>query len=1146
MGLAERKYLDLGALEGLFSGGAGSDFVRLVFDRAPSAIAVFDRDMRYLAASRRWYDDYELGDQQILGRCHYDVFPDAPERWKAEHARCLAGETVLCEEDRYERSDGSAVYIRWELVPVRPDAGLPLGMIMLTEVITRRVEAEAAKQATEKTLEIAEQIAHVGTWDWDLRSDKVVCSPEMCRLLGLGDQAVTMRISDLVSHVHPSDAADVAERVARARLGLEPRPELLTRVVRPDGATIWLRLAIRASRDSDGSPQQIHGTVQDITDQRLAQRELAFRDRAFQTAASPLTMPTLDARYTYGNKAFVELLGYKSFDEIVGRPFRDFITEPERVTGSVDVLRQTGRWSGELRMVRADGSEFDVAILAGVVRDEEGEPFRVIVSYLDVTERNTALAELPRRENQLRQAQELARLGPLRLDLATGVYLLPAETRRILGLGDEHAEYSPELAVRQVHPDDLEYVRSAIERLRIGVSDREQLQYRYLPPGGDVVDLQVMLEAEQDSSGTVTGLVGVLQDVTGFRQLEKAHRETERAMSALMRNLSGMVYRCDNDQRWTMRFVSDACRRVLGYEVEDLIDNKLISYNDVIDPRDRQRVWVGIQSAIHDRRAFHLSYRVRTKQGELRWVLEQGSAIRDNQDRVVALEGYVADITAEQHIVEQLQESETRNRAIMESASVALITVSGQGLIESFNPESERLFGYDAADAAGRDIALLMPAFHDGPAVGGAPRELTGVRKGGEEFPVDLSVSEMRLADRRMLIASARDLTDRKRAEARLNQAQKMETVGQLVGGVADDFNNLLMAMQLNLELASMLVADRPEVSETITVALNAVDRGAELTKRLLAFSRQQPLDPRVINANELIGNMMKLLHRLLRENVESRTLLEPAVWPVEVDPGQLEAALLNLIVNARDAMPDGGTLRIETANVVLESADTEHHDDVSPGEHVRITVSDTGTGMTPEVLARAFDPFFTTKEVGKGSGLGLSMVYGFVKQSGGHIAIDSRVGEGTRVMLHFRRAHAAPVSSLSRKPVRETVRPGHETILLVEDDADVRQTVDRLLKSLGYQVIAAADGPAAVELIVGGLRPDLLLADVVLPKGMSGRDVSQAVAARVPSCRILFMSGYTEDAVMHHGRLDEGVVLLSKPFPRELLASKVRDLLDG
>ena len=646
MGLIESNYLDVDALDRLFSGGAGSDFVRLLFERAPSGIAIVDREMRYLAVSRRWCEDYGLGDQQILGRSHYELFPDVPERWRQEHARCLAGETLSCEEDEFERADGTSVWIRWEIVPLRRGSELPLGMIMLTEVITRRVEAEAARDATGKTLEIAEEVAHIGTWDWDLRTEKVMCSPVMSQLLGMGDKASIIRIDDLADFLHPEDAAGVRFGINEVRSGQDPKPEIVTRVNRTDGATIWIRLAIRAGRDGNGRIQQVYGTIQDITGERLAHEELAFRDRAFETAASPLTMSTIDAHYTYGNRAFVELLGYASFDEIAGRLFTDFITEPQRVAGSIDALRDTGRWSGELRMVRADGTEFDVAVLAGLVRDEHGEPLRVIVSYLDVTERNTALAELSRRESQLRQAQELARLGPWRYDVVQSRYFIPPETRKILGLGPENAVYNAETAMREVHADDVAHVAATFQSLRRGDADNAQLQYRYLPPGGGAIHLRVMLETERDSAGKVTGLLGLLQDITGFRQLEQAHRETERAMSALMRNLSGMVYRCDNDERWTMRFISDACCRVLGYEVEDLIDNKMISYSDVIDPRDRQRVWDGIQSAIDDRRAFQLSYRVTTKQGDVRWVLEQGSAIRDEHDRVVALEGYVAEITA--------------------------------------------------------------------------------------------------------------------------------------------------------------------------------------------------------------------------------------------------------------------------------------------------------------------------------------------------------------------------------------------------------------------------------------------------------------------------------------------------------------------
>lgn len=1156
MGRTDHVVLDRAALKSLFSEDASSSLVRLIFERAPAAMAIVDRDMRYLAVSDRWYKDYELGDQKILGRSHYDVFPDVPERWREEHRRCLAGEHRLCEQDQFIRDDGRSVWIRWEIVPVIGEGAVVEGMIMLTEVVTKHIEAENARKAGE----LAQQVAHVGSWDGDIATDQISCSAEMCRVLGLDPVRRSFRMDDLLEFVHPLDREFVLGRVGAVRAGEMPHPELETRALTAAGALIWVRMVIRTSQREAGRALMVHGVIQEVTEQKLAQRELAFRDRAIDTAASPLTIATLDGHYTYANMAFVELLGLDSAEQVLGLGAIDFVVDRGMVSGSIAALGDTGRWTGELVFRRADGGEVDVSVYAALVFDDDGAPHRIVVSYSDITDRNKVMQALARRERQLRQAQELARLGPWRFDLSTRLYHAPPETRQVLGLPDDYATYGMDHATRSVHPDDLARVEAVARQVIDGTLDMAEVQYRYLSLGRELTHVRVIMSAERDDSGRAVALTGLIQDVTPSKELEAAHRETERAMSALMRNLSGVVYRCDNEQRWTMRFVSDACARLMGYEAHELIGNSVISYNDVIDPRDRQRVWDGIQDAVDNRRAFQLSYRIIRKDGDLRWVLEQGSAIRDQNDAVVAIEGYIADITEEQRVVERLQQSEARNRAIMESASVAIITMDEYGVIESFNPEAERLFGYLADEATGRNLSLLMPAgyaedhdalmarLRDEAAGRGAvagPRELTAVRKNGEFFPVDLAISEMRMGDRRIFIGSLRDLTERKKAEARLNQAQKMETVGQLVGGVAHDFNNLLMAMQLNLELANMLATDRPDVSESITVALNAVDRGAELTRRLLAFSRQQPLDPKVIRVNELVRNMMRLLHRLLEEDIDTHTVLDADLHPVEVDPAQLEAALVNLVVNARDAMPDGGKLTIQTANLEIDGVLASQFEDMTPGHYTVVAVSDTGTGMPPEVQARAFDPFFTTKEVGKGSGLGLSMVYGFAKQSGGHVRIYSEPGDGTTVKLFFPRSYATPAATAPR-PAPVVIRPGSETILLVEDDADVRLTVERLLKSLGYTVIAAPDGPSALALVDEGLRPDLLLADVVLPKGMSGRDVSIAVAERAPECRILFMSGYTEDAVMHHGRLDEGVVLLSKPFPRELLASKVRELLDA
>ncbi|MBI1179374.1 MAG: PAS domain S-box protein [Alphaproteobacteria bacterium] len=1161
-GMEQKKltFIDIDSLKPLIARQADSPFLRFLFERMPAPVAIVDTEMRYLAASRRWYEDYGLTGTDIIGRSHYEVFPDIPQRWKEAHRRCLAGEGLASREDQFLRADGSSIWLSWELVPVTGDADEVLGMMMLTEVITREVTAETARAESERSLMLAERAAHIGTWHWNLETDLVECSPEMCRLIGIDPASRIMKIDDLVQWSHPQDRATVAARVAGVRAGGEPHPMLETRVARPDGAVAWMRLAIWADRDEQGRTIRVNGVIQDVTEHRRVEREAAFRSEAIETAASPLAITGMDGLYIYVNRALVELFGVGSADDLIGRGAVDFAVDPSQIWGSITALRDKGRWTGELRLRRAnDGRVVDVSVYAAVVRDDDGMPYRIVASYSDVTERNRVVQELSRRESLLMQAQELARLGPWRFDVASRTYHLPPETRLVMGLGDGFATYGPTQAASWIHPADLPEVRRVTRRMLRGEIDRAEVQYRYSGSGRGTLHVRVIMGTERGPDGAVIGLSGLIQDVTSVMELERAHRETERAMAALMSNLSGMVYRCMNDERWTMHFVSSACRQLLGYEPDEIVDNRVVSYSDVIDPRDRARVWEVIQDAVVKRRAFQLSYRVIRRDGDLRWVFEQGSAIRDENDEVVALEGYVADITDEQRIVERLQESEERNRAIMAAASVAIVTADEYGNIESFNPEAESIFGYRAEEVVGRNLRLLMPephrSAHDeflsryrrgegGGFLGTGPRELMGERKSGEVFPLDVAISAVNVGDRRIFIGSLRDLAERKKAEARLSQAQKMETVGQLVGGVSHDFNNLLMAMQLNLELANMLAADRPDVSESITVALNAVERGAELTRRLLAFSRQQPLVPKVVDANDVVNSMMRLLHRLLREDIDTRTVLDPDVYPVELDPAQLETALVNLVVNARDAMPEGGSLIIETGNVHADAAVASEFEDMVPGDYVMLAISDTGSGMEPEVLERAFDPFFTTKEVGKGSGLGLSMVYGYVRQSGGHVKIYSEAGQGTTVKLLFPRSFRRVELAATPAPA-PTVRSGSETVLLVEDDADVRFTVERLLKSLGYTVVAASDGPAAVALIDEGFAPDLLLADVVLPKGMSGRDVSEAVAARVPDCCILFMSGYTEDAVMHQGRLDEGVVLLSKPFPRELLARKVRELLD-
>lgn len=394
------------------------------------------------------------------------------------------------------------------------------------------------------------------------------------------------------------------------------------------------------------------------------------------------------------------------------------------------------------------------------------------------------------------------------------------------------------------------------------------------------------------------------------------------------------------------------------------------------------------------------------------------------------------------------------------------------------------------------------------------------------------------------VIATSVDITERKSMEDRLQQALKMEAVGQLTGGVAHDFNNLLGVIIGNLDFLDDTLAEDADQHQLIETALKAALQGAELTSRLLAFSRKQPLHPVVVDLNDLIHGMTDLLKRTLGETVSIRTAATADLEFVKIDSGQLETVLLNLAVNALHAMPDGGQLTIETGNVELDSEYTEGIPEVEPGTFAMLAVSDTGVGMPLDIIDQVFDPFFTTKEVGQGSGLGLSMVYGFVKQSGGHISIYSEVGEGTTVKLYFPASEVEAIST-NQKPIQQDAPCGAgESVLIVEDDASLRELAVKAVSSLGYQVVAVPDGPSALSVLDEGAPVDVLFTDVVLPRGMNGVALASAALKRRPCLRVLYTSGYTENAIVTNGVSDEGIELLDKPYRRGDLARRLRQVL--
>ncbi|MFN3231017.1 MAG: PAS domain S-box protein [Alphaproteobacteria bacterium] len=1130
-----------------------SKLFELFLRHTPAAIAVFDRDMRYLAASDRWYSDYELDGEDLIGKCHYDIFPQMQDWRRDRHRRCMEGETFKSEEEYYRRTDGSMVWIKTEMVPWRDDAEDIGGLIVFSEVITEQKKLRDQLQASVDRLNRSELIGETGTWEWTVETDTVTWSPGLEHVVGLGVEDNTDRIGTL-DYVHPDDRHIVEDLSRDALAGLKPY-DGEWRIVRPDGAIRHVHSKGEIIRDEDGKAVTIIGAMRDITEVKKAQQETRLRDQAIDQSPVSLAVTDMDGVIVYANRAFVSASGVDSKNDAIGINGREFLSDAQLAEDIFASLVRNGEWTGDITVEDADGYPRQYQTIARNVLDEAGNPFRMVASYLDVTEQRQAASQLEQSERRLRQAQQMAQVGSWSYDAVNHTYHIPEDTRAFLGLSEEYESYGPDQARAFIHPKDQDRIEARIMRVLSGEVARSEDQYQFVTSWGGTRHVRVITNAEKDGNGNVIGLNGVIQDVTSIKKIEAARLESERALQSLIDNLPGAVYRCEIDDDWTMRYVSESVESLLGYTPDELIDSRVTSLGTLIHPDDSGRVRDIVQDAVDGGRGFQMSYRIHDRSGRVKWLLEHGTAIYDENGQPIALEGYLTDVTDQQEAVAALESSETRLSAIMQAAPVGIVTMDTNGLIQSVNPAVERIYGYSTDELVGREVFSLYPeklaaemkALHRAfdPAsktryLNTGVHEFAGLRKDGTEFPVQIAMTDYVIGGERRFVNCVLDVTDQKQAEEQLRQAQKLEMVGQLTGGLAHDFNNHLMAIQMNIELLLDRIGGDQEAVEFAESVLSSVGRSAELTGRLLAFSRRQALRPRVVAANQLVTDTARLLRRTLGETICIETDLASDLPQIEADPGQLENALVNLAVNARDAMPGGGRLIVRTG---VDHAPVSQDEGGEVGEYVKISVEDDGDGMSDAVMAKVFEPFFTTKEVGKGTGLGLSMVYGFVKQSGGHIELASEVGNGTVIELYFPVAKAA-LHEPAKAESQTAVPGGHQRIMLVEDDPDVRSTVTTLLRSLGYDVAVAEDGAAALKKLDEGPAPDLLLADVVLPNGMSGRDVAEAVCKAVPDCKVLYMSGYTGTAMAAEGRLEEGVVLLSKPFPRSVLASKISEVL--
>jgi two-component system cell cycle sensor histidine kinase/response regulator CckA len=611
---------------------------------------------------------------------------------------------------------------------------------------------------------------------------------------------------------------------------------------------------------------------------------------------------------------------------------------------------------------------------------------------------------------------------------------------------------------------------------------------------------------------------------------------------------------------WDLDLVTGSMSRspnhdqVFGYETPLLRWSLEVFLSHVL-PEDRDAVKAGFERAL-ETGEFREECRIRWLDGSVHWIAEQGRVLRDEHGKPVRKVGVVTEITDLKAAAEAVRESEERHRALFDASPLPMWLYDRESLrILAVNDAAVRHYGYSRDEFLSMSLEDIRPT-EDIPKlhadhVQEAPQYHSAgiwrhVKKNGTVIEVDVHVTDVAIGGRVLRLALLHDVTAQRRLEEQLRQAQKMDAVGRLAGGVAHDFNNLLTVINGYTELLLEHFPEDPEKrARTLGEIAKAGERAATLTRQLLAFSRKQVVAPRTVDLNKIVSGVESLLHRMIGEDVELVGSLAPRLWSVRADPGQIEQVIMNLAVNARDAMPRGGRLAIETRNVELDESYVREHVYVEPGPYVLLSVSDTGTGMDQETMRHIFEPFFTTKEQGKGTGLGLATVYGIVQQFGGHVWVYSEPEKGTSVKVYLPRVKKGVSShpSMAQLPIP---KPGTETVLLVEDEESIRRFAAEVLRASGYTVLEAPLPSSAIAMAESESGPiHVLLTDIVMPE-MSGPDLAEAIKERHPATRPIFMSGYSNDAAVNQRLLEAGTAFLEKPFRPADLTRKVREVLEG
>jgi PAS domain S-box-containing protein len=871
-----------------------------------------------------------------------------------------------------------------------------------------------------------------------------------------------------------------------------------------------------------------------------------------RTTMDGFWMVDMQGRFLEVNDAYCSMIGY-SRDELLTMRISDVegVERPEETARRIQRIMELGGDRFETRHNCKDGRMIDIEVSVNYM---EVGGARMFVFLRDITERKQAEETLRESERKFRDLYDNAPLGYHEYDAEGRITNVNRTDLEMLGYTREELIGQP---IWKLNVNEEAVREQVVAKLAGTLPPGKELERTYKRKDGTIFPVLIEDRLILDEKGRIKGIRCTIQDITERKRTEEALQTEKQRSQILSENAPFGMVMIDRDG--TFRYINPKFKELFGYDLRDIPDGKTWFRKAFPDPTYRHSV---ISAWINDLKIFPPGERrprvfTATCKDGTEKIVNLISVQLETGENLVTCE----DMTEHIRFEETLRESEERYRTLFEGSRDAVYITTREGKFVDFNQAFLDLLGYGREEvmALQAQDSYVFPSdryrFQKEIEKNGFVRdyEVRLRKQNGKEMDCLLTASVRRGSDGTILGYQGiiRDITEHKRAEKEMKaleeqfrQSQKMEAIGRLAGGIAHDFNNILTIIQGYCQLSLYeLKGDHP-LRENIEGIKKSTDRAAGLIRKILAFSRRQVMEMRVLDLNTLLMDLDKLLRRIIGEDIDLVTVLTEDLGRVKVDPGQIEQVILNLAVNAKDAMPNGGKLTIETANAELDDVYARSHVSVAPGQHVMLSVSDTGVGMSPEVKERIFEPFYTTKEKGKGTGLGLSTVYGIVKQSGGNIWVYSELGQGTTFKIYLPRAEAAP-EEIMEKVAKEEPPRGSETILVVEDEEELRKLAVQFLQKQGYRVLEATQGEEALLICEQHKEPiHLLVTDVVMP-GMSGRELSERLTSLRPEIKILYMSGHTNSAIFHHGVLEPGVILLQKPFTLEGLARKVREVLD-